>query len=34
MAEEEQARFGGRWVSDITAKRQRMEKLIASTPGK
>jgi tetratricopeptide (TPR) repeat protein len=34
MAEEEQARFGGRWVSDITAKRQRMEKLIGSTPGK
>jgi len=34
MAEEEQARFGGRWVSDITAKRQRMEALIASTPGK
>jgi tetratricopeptide (TPR) repeat protein len=33
MAEEEQARFGGRWVPDITAKRQRMEKLIASTPG-
>jgi len=33
MAEEEQARFGGRWVADITAKRQRMEKLIASTPG-
>ena len=34
MAEEEQARFGGRWVSDITAKRQRMEALIASKPGK
>ena len=34
MAEEEQVRFGGRWVSDITAKRQRMEKLVASTPGK
>ena len=33
MAEEEQARFGGRWVADITAKRQQMEKLIASTPG-
>jgi tetratricopeptide (TPR) repeat protein len=33
MAEEEQARFGGRWVSDITAKRKRMEALIASTPG-
>ena len=33
MAEEEQARFGGRWVSDITAKRQRMETLLASTPG-
>jgi len=33
MAEEEQARFGGRWVSDITAKREQMEKLIASTPG-
>jgi len=33
MAEEEQARFGGRWVSDITAKCQQMEKLIASTPG-
>ena len=34
MAEEEQVRFGGRWVSDITAKRQKMEALIASTPGK
>jgi tetratricopeptide (TPR) repeat protein len=33
MAEEEQARFGGRWVSDITAKRRRMEALIAKTPG-
>jgi hypothetical protein len=33
MAEEEQARFGGRWVGDITAKRQKMEALIASTPG-
>ena len=33
MAEEEQARFGGRWVSDISAKRQRMEALIASKPG-
>ena len=33
MAEAEQARFGGRWVTDITAKRQRMEKLIASKPG-
>ena len=34
MAEEEQARFGGRWVGDISAKRQKMEALIASTPGK
>jgi tetratricopeptide (TPR) repeat protein len=34
MAEDEQARFGGRWVADITAKRQRMEALIASKPGK
>src|SRR5205085_2637493 len=33
MAEEEQAQFGGRWVSDITAKRKRMEALIASKPG-
>jgi hypothetical protein len=33
MAEEEQARFGGRWVSDITAKRQRMEKMTSSKPG-
>jgi hypothetical protein len=33
MAEEEQARFGGRWVSDISAKCQKMEALIASTPG-
>lgn len=34
MAEEEQTRFGGRWVPDISSKRQRMEALIASTPGK
>jgi tetratricopeptide (TPR) repeat protein len=27
IAEDEQARFGGRWVPDITAKRQRMEAL-------
>jgi tetratricopeptide (TPR) repeat protein len=33
MAEEEQARFGGRWVPDITAKRQKMEAMIASKPG-
>ena len=31
MAEEEQARFGGRWVSDITAKRKRMEELAAKS---
>ena len=30
-AEEEQARFGGRWVSDITAKRKRMEELAAKS---
>jgi hypothetical protein len=31
MAEEEQARFGGRWVSDITAKRKRIEELAAKS---
>ena len=31
MAEEEQARFGGRWVSDITAKRKRMEEMAAKS---
>jgi hypothetical protein len=31
MAEEEQASFGGRWVSDITAKRKRMEELAAKS---
>jgi len=25
MAEEEQARFGGRWVGDISAKRKRLK---------
>jgi len=34
IAEEEQIRFGGNWVPDITAKRQRMEAMISSTPGK
>ena len=33
MAEEEQTRFGGRWVPDISTKRQKMETLSASTPG-
>ena len=34
MAEEEQARFGGRRVPDISAKCQKMEALIVSKPGK
>lgn len=33
MAEEEQTRFGGRWVPDISSKRKRMEEMMASTPG-
>jgi tetratricopeptide (TPR) repeat protein len=33
VAEEEQTRFGGRWVSDITEKRQRLEGIVASLPG-
>ena len=33
LAEEEQTRFGGRWVSDITEKRQRLEGIVASLPG-
>jgi len=31
MAEEEQARFGGRWVGDISTKRKRMEELAAKS---
>jgi hypothetical protein len=31
MAEEEQARFGGRWVGDISAKRKRLEELAAKS---
>ena len=33
MAEEEQTRFNGRWVPDISSKRKRMEEMMASTPG-
>jgi len=34
MAEEEQSRFGGNWVPDLPANRQRLEAIIASLPGK
>ena len=34
MAEEEQIRFGGNWVPDIASKRQRMETMLSSKPGK
>jgi hypothetical protein len=30
MAEEEQTRAGGNWVSDITANRKKLEGIIAS----
>ena len=32
LAEEEQTRFGGNWVPDLTANRQRLEAIIASLP--
>jgi hypothetical protein len=32
MAEEEQTRFGGNWVPDLTANRQRLEAIVASLP--
>ena len=33
MAEEEQARFGGNWIPDISSKRQSMEDAVAMLPG-
>jgi hypothetical protein len=32
MAEEEQTRFGGNWVPDIAANRERLEAIVASLP--
>jgi hypothetical protein len=34
IAEEEQIRFGGNWVQDISSKKQRMETMINSKPAK
>jgi len=34
LAEEEQTRFGGNWVPDITSKRQRMEAMLNAKNGK
>src|SRR5205823_665255 len=33
MAETEQTRFGGKWAPDLTASRQRLEAMIAGSPG-
>ncbi len=33
MAEEEQSRFGGNWVADISEKRQRMENMVSMISG-
>ena len=30
LAEEQQARFGGNWIPDLTANRERLEAIIAS----
>ena len=32
LAEEEQTRFGGNWVPDLTENRKRLEVIIASLP--
>jgi len=34
LAEQEQTRFGGNWIPDLTANRQRLEAIIASLPGR
>jgi hypothetical protein len=33
LAEREQARFGGRWDPNLTAKRQRLEAIVAKSAG-
>jgi len=34
MAEEEQIRFGGNWMPDLTANRKKLEQIVASQPVK
>ena len=34
MAEDDQMRFGGNWVPELTANRKRLEGIIAAPPGK